>query len=226
MYVNLCVDPLHVADGTSATAAVRVSRSLEVSAPAPDVQRLRRRWRRRGALEPAALGAAVRLQLGSASGDDHTRLSPSMPASAATASANFLPSSYWRSFTSKPSSRSMMRCGAERLRRRRSIASRRLLVVGDHLGGDHVHHVLGVPLDDRHGRLNLIHQCPLLRALHERGEPTLAERLHQPRGIRQRRQPARRAALDPHLERRDVLGAAARSCARAATARPGTGRRA
>ena len=47
-----------------------------------------------------------------------------MPASAATASAHFFPCSYWRSFTSKPSSRSMTRCGAERDARRRSMAAR------------------------------------------------------------------------------------------------------
>ena len=119
---------------------------------------------------------------GSASGDDQTRLSPSIPPAAATASAHRFPCSYWRSFTSKPSSRSMIRCGAERLRRRRSIAARSSLVVRDELGGDGVHHVLGVPLDDRHRRLHPIHHGPLFRRLHQRGEPALAERLDQPRG--------------------------------------------
>ena len=127
-----------------------------------------------------------------------------MPASSTTASANCLPCSYWRSFTSKPSRRSMIRCGAERLRRRRSIAARSSSWSGISSAAMRIHHVLGVPLDHRHGRLNLIHQCPLFGVLHKRSEPTLPERLDQTTRIRQRRQPARRATLDPDLQGGDV----------------------
>jgi hypothetical protein len=74
-------------------------------------------------------------------------------------------------------------------------------VARDELRRDRVHHVLGVALHDRHGRLDLLHQSPLFRRLHESGEATLAKRVHELRGVGQRRQAARRAALDPHLER-------------------------
>src|SRR5215211_237061 len=62
---------------------------------------------------------------GSASGDAQTWFSPSIPSCAATASQKPRPRSYWRSFSSSPSKRCRMRSGAERLRRRRSIAARR-----------------------------------------------------------------------------------------------------
>ena len=47
-------------------------------------------------------------------------------------------------------------------------------------------------------------EIALLARLDERQQATLAEPLHQVRGRRQRRKPAGRAALDPHLDGREV----------------------
>ena len=137
-----------------------------------------------------------------------------------------LPCSYWRIFMSSPSRRSISRSGAERLRRRASIAVRSASWPGIASGGDRVHHVLGVALDHRHRRLHARHQRALLLGLDERGQPALAEGLDQlapgPASTAARRR--RRARCAPR--RSTGSGAPCRRGGRAASRRPGTGTRA
>src|SRR5205823_9164539 len=73
------------------------------------------------------------------------------------------------------------------------------------LGPERVHHVLRVTLDDRHRRLQAVHEVSLLARLHERGEPTLAEGLDELRWTRERREAAGGAGVDPNLNGLEVL---------------------
>src|SRR6478672_8108467 len=65
-------------------------------------------------------GSSSSGSVGRASGPVQTRFSASMPAAATTSSENRLPSRYWRSLRSSPSSRASQRDAAERVDRRRS----------------------------------------------------------------------------------------------------------
>ena len=79
------------------------------------------------------------------------------------------------------------------------------LVLRQDVRADGVHDVLGVALDDRHRALDPLHDPALLARLDERGEAAVAEALDDQGRVRQRRQPAGGAALDPHVDGREVL---------------------
>ena len=97
-----------------------------------------------------------------------------MPRARDDASQNALPCSYWRSLRSMPISLSSRRrspvrsCAAalERLAQPRQV--------GQQLGADGVHHVLGVALEHRHEGLHAVEHRPALGADHEGGEAALA----------------------------------------------------
>ena len=74
---------------------------------------------RLGAVAASPRGRCSSATVGSASGPDQTRLSPSIPARATTPSQNALPCSYWRSLRSMPSSLSSSFSSPERSWRRR-----------------------------------------------------------------------------------------------------------
>ena len=149
---------------------------------------------------PVAFGLATRpgSQLASARqhlAEAHATVRAPGPACATTSSQNARPPSYWRSFISRPSSRSRMRHGQPRPRRRWSSrrASRRAWAA---VRADRVHHVLGMALDERHRRLHAVHQLP---SAPRRGRGAAARRdaaLEQLAQRRRRRAGAAASAAD------------------------------
>ncbi len=108
---------------------------------------------------PASGGVSSSPRSGSSAGDRQTVRSDAGPASATTASQNALPSSYWRSFSSMPSSRAISSPSPPRRARRSSRRRRSSASPGPRSAAAGVHHVLGVPLDHRHRRLQAVEQA-------------------------------------------------------------------
>ncbi len=99
------------------------------------------------ALQPGAAVARARRGSGRSAAERQTRRRPSAPASATTPSQNALPSSYWRSFSSSPSSRASRSPSPPRRSRRASRRRRSSVELEAERRRARVHDVLGVPLD-------------------------------------------------------------------------------
>ena len=120
---------------------------------------LRRAAGARSARSPAARGLLELLRRSAAPrARSSTRASACGPPSATTASQKRRPTSYWRSFSSSPSSRSSTRQGSPRVLAPAVHRGAQARQRGQHLGADRVHRVLGVPLDQRHRRLHPLDQ--------------------------------------------------------------------
>ena len=139
-----------------------------------------------------ASGSCSSATVGSCSGPSKTLCSAAGPAAAATASQKRLPSSYWRSFASRPMSRSSSARSGGRSWRRRSSAARSAASDGQRLRADDVHDVLGVAFDDAHDALDALEQLAPVRPADRRDEPALAHGGDRSRG--RRRRPAAAAA--------------------------------
>ena len=70
---------------------------------------------------------------------------------------------------------------------------------GQQVRGDGIHHMLGVPLDHRHHRLDTVERVPLRLAGDDRDEIALAEGAEDPLDLIAARQPQLARRVDPHL---------------------------
>ena len=108
--------------------------------------------------------------------------------------------------------------------RRRSSDVAQPRQVGQQLGADGVHHVLGVALEHRHEGLHAVEHHAAVGADHDRGEAALAHGVEQAAQVAEPRDAAEQAA-GVDVERRGQLPHEARRDAGAATARRRTGAR-
>ena len=149
---------------------------------------------------------AARAASGRAAGSRQTRSGPRCRRAPRRASQKALPSSYWASFRSSPSSRSTTRSGAERVlaaafhggaqRRRGPGSGARRASPSRAPSG---------PRSTAMAACSFAITPRCSRVWISAASPPSRKRLHEPARVRQRRQPAGGAAVDPHLHRLEVL---------------------
>ena len=148
------------------------------------------------------------------------------PPARTTASQKRRPSSYWRIFSSRPSSRSSTPPRQPAVLAAAGHRGAQARQRGQHLGADGVHHVLGVALDERHRRLQPLHQLPALLAERQAHQFPVAQALGERAGVAGARgAAAARSERTPSPAGPRSTPAGSPRGARAATARRRTGRR-